>query len=595
MDDPDRERVGEAVHEVSAGRQPRLHRSMTSRQPPKLLRYIPALTVGVFMVPVGAGLVGTLLPAFGYLPAIGGHAFSLDPWRGLVAYPGFATSVAVTLLTGVATSVLAVALALGFCAWAHERAWLRRMGTWLAPILSTPHSAIAIGLAFLIAPSGWIVRAISPWLTGWSLPPDVGTVGDPRGLALAGGLLLKEVPYLVLMTIGALGQVPARQHLAIARTLGYARAQAWVKVILPQIYPQIRLPVYAVIAFSLSVVDVALILGPSNPPTLAVLAVRWFTDADIRYYFPAAAAATLLLLLVAAVIGGWFGGERVAIALGRRWIARGGREGAVSAGAWTAMLGFGILFVLSALAIAGMGLWSFAAQWRFPDALPQAWSFANWMRRATDLAGPAGATLVVGGLATGVALALVLGCLENESRGHRQAGTGALWLLYLPLLVPQVAFLFGAQVLLVRLGFDGTLAAVVWAHLIFVLPYLFLSLADPWRAFDPRYARTAASLSASSARVFLAIKLPILLRPVLIACAVAFAVSVGQYLPTLFAGNGQIATLTTEAVTLAAGADRRVIGAYALAQALFPLLAYVGAVAVPALVYANRRAMRSHE
>jgi putative thiamine transport system permease protein len=258
------------------------------------------------------------------------------------------------------------------------------------------------------------------------------------------------------------------------------------------------------------------------------------------------------------------------------------------------VLGFGLIFVLSVLAIAGMGLWSVAAEWRFPDALPQSWSLANWMRRTTDLADPAGATLVIGALATGLALVLVLGCLENESRGQRRAGRGALWLLYIPLLVPQVAFLFGAQVLLVRLGLDGTLAAVVWVHLIFVLPYLFLSLADPWRAFDPRYARTAASLSASPARVFRTIKLPILLRPVLIACAVAFAVSVGQYLPTLFAGNGQVATLTTEAVTLAAGADRRVIGAYALAQALFPLLAYVGAVAVPALTYMNRRAMQGH-
>ena len=78
----------------------------------------------------------------------------------------------------------------------------------------------------------------------------------------------------------------------------------------------------------------------------------------------------------------------------------------------------------------------------------------------------------------------------------------------------------------------------------------------------------------------------------LIACAVAFAVSVGQYLPTLFAGNGRIATLTTDAVTLAAGADRRVIGAYAMLQAVFPWLFYVAAAALPAMLYANRRGMQ---
>lgn len=556
-----------------------------------LLRAAPALTVGAFLLPIAAGLAGTLLPAFGYLPAIGGDALGLDGFRRLVAYPGFASSVAVTLTTGIATPLLAVAIALALCACAHGRPWQRRLSAWLAPVLATPHSALAIGLAFLLAPSGWIARLLSPWLTGWTLPPDVATVGDPAGIALVLGLLVKEVPYLVLMIVGALNQVPAREHVVVARALGYSRTQAWLKVVLPQVYPQIRLPVYAVIAFSLSVVDVALILGPTNPPTLAVLAVRWFTDADIDFYFQAAAAATLLLAIVVAAIAGWYGLERVVIGAGRRWIAQGARDGALAAGARAGAAGFYALSAAAAAALAGMVLWSFAAQWRFPDALPQAWSLANWMRRLDGLAGPALTTLAVGVLATGIALALVVGCLENESRSRHRAGPRALWLLYLPLLVPQVAFLFGAQVLLVRLGFDGALTAVVWAHLVFVLPYLFLSLADPWRAFDPRYARSAASLGASPARTLFAVKLPILLKPVLIACAVAFAVSVGQYLATLFAGNGRVATLTTEAVTLAAGADRRVIGAYAVAQAAFPLLAYVAAVAIPALLYAHRRGL----
>ncbi len=582
--------MGEAVHEMTAtgGAAPVYERASAFVS---LLRAMPALTVGVFMLPIVTGLAGTLLPAFGYLPAIGGDAFGLDGFRRLFAYPGFASSVTVTLVSGLGTALLAVAIAFGFCAYAHDRPWLRRMSATLAPILATPHSAIAIGFAFLVAPSGWIARAISPWLTGWALPPDVATVGDAAGVALVLGLLLKEVPYLVLMIAGALQQVPAREQLALARSLGYSRTEAWVKVVLPQVYPQVRLPIYAVLAFSLSVVDVALILGPTNPPTLAVLAVRWFTDADIAFYFQAAAAATLLLMLVAAAIAVWHGAERIVARAGRRWIARGGRAGLASAGGAAAALASCALFAAAAFAIVGMALWSFAAQWRFPDALPAAWSLANWARRLEGLAVPAWNTLALGVVATGVALVLVLGCLENESRGRQRAGPRALWLLYVPLLVPQVAFLFGAQVMLVRLGLDGMFAAVAWAHLVFALPYLFLSLADPWRALDPRYARSAASFGASPARVFFAVKVPILLRPVLIACAIAFAVSVGQYLATLFAGNGRVATLTTEAVTLAAGADRRVIGAYAVAQALLPLLAYAAAVAVPALLYARRRGL----
>jgi putative thiamine transport system permease protein len=43
----------------------------------------------------------------------------------------------------------------------------------------------------------------------------------------------------------------------------------------------------------------------------------------------------------------------------------------------------------------------------------------------------------------------------------------------------------------------------------------------------------------------------------LAALAVGFAVSVAQYLPTLFVGAGRFNTVTTEAVTLASGGQRR--------------------------------------
>jgi putative thiamine transport system permease protein len=157
-----------------------------------------------------------------------------------------------------------------------------------------------------------------------------------------------------------------------------------------------------------------------------------------------------------------------------------------------------------------------------------------------------------------------------------------LWLLYLPLLVPQIAFLFGAQMLLVRLNLDGRWIALVWGHLLFVFPYVFLALADPWRAFDLRYRNSALALSGSSGKTFFRIELPMMLKPVLFAFAIGFAVSVGQYLSTIFTGGGRFTTLTVEAVTLSSGSDRRVIGIYALLQAALPLIVYAAAILLPA-------------
>ena len=83
-----------------------------------------------------------------------------------------------------------------------------------------------------------------------------------------------------------------------------------------------------------------------------------------------------------------------------------------------------------------------------------------------------------------------------------------------------------------------------------------------------------------------------LTRAILTAAAVGFAVSVGQYLPTLLIGAGRLTTITTEAVALASGGNRRVIGVYAFLQMLLPVLGFAVATLVPALVFRNRRAMR---
>lgn len=558
----------------------------------------PWLTVGVLLLPVVAGLIGTLLPAFGVLPSLVGAEPGLGAWRALFAAPGFATALQSTVIIGVTVTVLSLALAIAAVAFAFHRPWGRRLGEAMAPMLAMPHAALAIGFAFLVAPSGWLVRWVSPALTGWDVPPDVATVGHPSGWPMMAALLLKEVPYLVLVTLAALAQVPARAQLAVARSFGYAPAAAWLAVVLPQVYRQIRLPVLAVLAYSLSVVDVALILGPHNPPTLAVLAVRWFADPDLRNVLPAAAASVLLLGVVVTAIALWCVGERGVAAIWKRHVERGARgPGAGIAVAAGSAVGAALL-LLAVLAMLGMALWTFAAQWRYPNAWPTGWTLGTWQRQSASLWTPAWTTLAIGVASVVIGLALVLGCLEHETGGRAvrpaagpPANSRATMLLYVPLIVPQIAFLFGLQVLLVRLDLDGRFAAVVWAHLVFVLPYLFLALADPWRALDPRYARAAASLGASRWRVFWRVKLPILMRPVLGACAIAFAVSVGQYLPTLFAGNGRVATLTTEAVTLSSGADRRVIGTWATLQAAFPLLAFLAATAIPRLVHTRRRGL----
>ena len=165
-------------------------------------------------------------------------------------------------------------------------------------------------------------------------------------------------------------------------------------------------------------------------------------------------------------------------------------------------------------------------------------------------------------------------------------------MLPLPLVVPPVAFLFGLVTAAAAIGARPGLGIVVLGHVVFVLPYVYLSLSEPYRRLDPRYAEIAASLGASRAKVFFQVRLPMLLAPCLTAVAVGFAVSVGQYLATQLLGAGRTATITTEAVALASGGERRIIGVYALMQAILPAIGFGVALLLPRYFWRNRALMR---
>ncbi|MGB3279451.1 MAG: ABC transporter permease subunit [Pseudorhodobacter sp.] len=562
----------------------------------RALRVVVALCLlGGFVLPILAGFAQTTRAAFGILPAIGAVDWSLDPWHRLMALPGFGTSLPLTLVTGIGSTLLALALAAGFCALMHGRMSHAAMGRLIAPFLAAPHAALAIGLAFLLAPSGWIARMLSPALTGWDRPPDLATVNDGWGLALMIGLLIKEVPFLLLVIGSALGQLPVRAHLNAGRALGYGRGVVWIKVIMPQVYPLIRLPIFIVLAFALSVVDMAIILGPSNPPTLAVAIVRWFAAPDTAMILPASAAALLQALILAAAVAAWILAEPLAKGLGRWWLRRGGRGHSAEPGLWGASALVATLMMLGALALMALLLWSFAWRWSFPQVLPQSWSLRGWMTPGSGWGRALEATLVIGISATVASLLLAIAWLEGEDRARRDRAGWAQALIYLPLLVPQIGFLYGLNVLFLNIGINGGMLAVIWAQMLFVFPYVMIALSDPWRALDRQHLRAAAALGASPWRRLIAVKLPMLVRPLMVAAAIGFSVSVAQYLPTLFMGAGRIATLTTEAVTLASGSDRRVVGVYAVLQAGLPFLAYGAALLVPALIYRNRRGLLGGE
>ena len=361
---------------------------------------------------------------------------------------------------------------------------------------------------------------------------------------------------------------------------------------LPRLYPQLRLPVLAVLAYSISVVDVAIVLGPTTPPTLPVLVLKWMNDPVLEMRFLASAAAILVLVATIAAVLVWIGGEQAAARLGLERIERGARrEGAGIAGAVASLSGV-LMVTLLLLTAASLVLWAFAESWKFPEPWPAKFTTAIWQRHWDQLVDPLVNALVIAAGAGLLALILTIALLERDVRFTNGQSGKVRSLIYLPLIVPQIAFLPGLQILFIAGGLDAGLAVIVLVHLMFVLPYVYLSLSDPWNHFDDRYRKAALVLGSDPHRALMRVRLPMLLAALLTAFAVGFAVSIGQYLPTLLFSSGRVPTITTEAVALASGGDRRLGAIYALLQATLPFVGFLMATVLPAIIYSNRRALR---
>lgn len=518
-------------------------------------------------------------------------------WTALLQHPLTAQALGYSLWTGLAATTLAWTGCALLLSQGFVRRSLARTLQALPVMLATPHAAFAIGLVFLIAPSGWLLRLLSPWATGLAWPPPWPTVQDPWGLGLIAALTAKELPFLLWTAATQMLRGDVQQRLTaehrVAQTLGYTPQRAFWHIVWPQLAARMAWPLFAVLAYGLTVVDVAIVIGPSAPPPLAVLAWQWLQDASPETNAQGAAAGGLLALVVASCAGVVLWLRTTAVRwLSTAWRNRGCRGNVAQpgisrapaqqrrwptpAGAPVAPLLWPLLALYGAVLLA-LAVGSVAGVWPFPQAWPQQWSLrawdSVWNSRATLVH-----TLGLALCASAIALAWAIAWLELAPRGWQ---TALRPVLYLPLVLPAVLWVLGVYGLALLGRLEGRWAGLLLAHAMAALPYVMLTLAPAYQGFDPRYASVSASLGHGPWHFLWRVKWPLLRRALAASAAVGFAVSVAQFVPTLYVGAGRFATVTTEAVTLASGGQRSLTSAYAWLQFLLPaggfaLAAWVG-------------------
>ena len=234
-----------------------------------------------------------------------------------------------------------------------------------------------------------------------------------------------------------------------------------------------------------------------------------------------------------------------------------------------------LVIVVLFLPLLPLLIWSFSQGWFFPQFIPEQWTFQHW----TQVFSPA--SRVMEGLVQSLAIALtttmlslLVGLPAGRAIGLMEfPGKAALKLFLLtPIIVSPLATLMGMQFVLIRLGLNGTLFAVVLVHLMPTIPYMTLVLASVFANFDMGYEIQARSLGASPLQVLSQVTLPLIAPGVVVGALFAFLISWNEFLLTFFVSAGRVFTLPMVLFTLLQGGNNGLTAAVAITSVVPGLL-----------------------
>ena len=534
-------------------------------------------------IPAFAGMTGLgaigVIPIFLFfaLPLIASLFYALtgvfdyQAWQTLFGHPQLWSGLQLSIFTGATSAALALITSIVIVMATYESVSWRNLPATTGAMLALPHLALAIGLSFLIMPSGVLARIIAN-IVGWQTPPSWITTHDPYGLALIAVLAIKEAPFLIWIMAGLLNRDDVKQifksQRAAASSLGHGSASIWLRLYLPQLMPKLIWPLVIVFIYAATVVDMSLAIGPTQPPTLATVIWADINSDQVINNARGNVGAVFLSLALAICLGIALVIMKSLKAMFRQFLSSG--PNSVTSRNFIGHAKYKTLIWFYLLITALLLIMSFTQNWPFPNLAPttsaRAWGliFQNPNALTTSIA------LAISTSIT--SLALLILWLESV---HEKSDRVLIWLSLAILGLPTILVGLGQYRAFLNFGLTGNMMGLFLAHLMPVTAYMIIVIIGPYRALDQRYNAAALSLGKSQIEFLRHIKWPLLKSSIYAALAVGFAVSFGQYIPAQLVAAGRYSTLPIEAVTLTSGTNRPLTAAFAFLLLLPPLLAYV--------------------
>lgn len=268
------------------------------------LKFTPAaaIVVGLF----GSGLVFALVQSLGFFPPLDEQAFTLVHYRELLNDRELWDSILLTLALSITSTAISAVVGILLAFSVRELVSRSPIAALLLQMpVAIPHLAVGVVVLSVIAPTGIIARILFNLGLLSSSAAFPVLVNDRLGIGLVIAYVIKEAPFIALMTYGVLARI-GPEYEVMARTLGASPVQVLRHVLLPLTAPAALSSSLLVLSYTIGAFELPFLLGRSYPTMLSVVAQRRFMSVSLDQRPSAIALAIVLAslsILVAVVYG----------------------------------------------------------------------------------------------------------------------------------------------------------------------------------------------------------------------------------------------------------------------------------------------------
>ena len=502
------------------------------------------------------GLAEVLRIALGYVPILGLRIVTLNYFTSLWQRPDFWRDVVYTSGFSAMAAFLIVLFG-AFIAWAlsgSRRLSLKILiSLCLAVTVILPYGVVALATQSLLGQSGFLARVAAQWRLIEAPSEFPVFLYTPFGLGFWLSYLWKGSAFAALILKPYFDKIRNTFELE-ARTLGAGGLTLWHSLYLPSSASMLALAGGVMFAFIFGSFEVPVWLGALNPELLPARYFALLQHPDL-YKLPERMALVITLAGLCLILTLVFSAllyQAFKRGLGyKHWLAPLTRNLGVTprSGEQLRHLTAWLYALVILLPIVWSLLYGLAPSLRFPQVVPDFSGAAQRIRGVVldpMLRKALKQSLLISGI-TG-ALVSLAGVSAGRAFSKRQVlsssvRTVAMLILALPLCLPGVVLITGAQMASIRLGYYGSWFSVVICHFVIVVPYA-VGLQVQYQSQSGHAQEEAArTLGGRPVDYLFRVLLPSTLPPLVLSFTLAFLMSFTETFSTQMTSGGRITTL----------------------------------------------------